>query len=198
MGWVRTLWKTRRREALAGVAVLLLLIVSLAVNSGGISRKTSRLIRGTRNPRLELLKKQEQLKTSFGELERLRIPIQQLTASREQFWQPKDGNPQQELRRRLEHCAKESGLRVKSVGTLQTVKVVEGLNCYEINLVADAQLRELLDFFLRIQQERPAIFWKNITVSPDNLKAPNYLTLTGTLKIVRLDAPDVARKLWGE
>jgi len=194
----RNLWRTRRRECLLGAAFLLLALVSLVINHSSIGRNTSQLTGGVNRFRRELLARQRELEDTIKQVRELRQPALRLAGARQKFWTAGDGNPPQELRRRLEQCAKTAGLRPKSLGAVQHSKPAEGLNLYEINLTADAQLAELLDFLRRIEQERPYVFWKNLSISPDNNRAPNYLIFNGTAKILVLDDPDIARKLWSE
>ncbi len=192
------LWKTRRRECiLAGGVLLLLLLLSLLINLGSITRKTSRAMAGTADSRRELENKQAELLEAIRVERELAAPVRELAFRRQSFWQA-SGNLQADFRRKVEQAAKESNLRLKSLGTIQTMKVAEGLNSYEITLAADAQVKEVIDFMARVEQERPAVFWKNITVTPDNMKSPNFLMLNATLKIVALNSPDAEQRIWGE
>lgn len=197
MNRMRTLWRTRRREVILAGAFLLLVFVSLAVNYGSIGRNAAQLAGGVPSFRKELLAKQQAFAAATAEEHRLQQPMARLAGARQKFWQPVDGNPQNELRRRIEQCAKGANLRLKSIGTVQNVKLAEGLNVYEISVTADAQLSDLVAFMQKVEQERPHIFWKNLTISPDNTRSPNFLMLNGTVKILVLNEPEIAQKLWG-
>ncbi len=194
---LKKLWRTRRRETLLGGVVLLLIAVALPVNLPSIGKKVSRLSGGANHSRAELLRLQEECKAAAEEESRLLAPVRRLATARGSFWEPKP-NLQLELRRRLEQCARSSGLKVKSIGTLQNVKLLEGLLAMELQMTADAQIGEVTAFLRKIEQEQPRIFWKNLSLTPDNLRSPGFLTLNGTLQVIVLDEPDVARKLWGE
>lgn len=191
------LWKTRRRECILAGVVLLLVLVSVLINLGSIARKTSRTMAGTASSRQVLENKQTELMEVIRVERELSAPIRELGFRRQAFWQA-SGNIQADFRRKVELAAKESNLRLKSLGTIQTMKIAEGLNSYEITLAADAQLKEMIDFMARIELERPAVFWKNITVTPDNMKAPNFLMLNATLRIVALNSPDAEQRIWGD
>lgn len=192
------IWRERRRECIFGAAFLLLAGVSLVVNYSSIGRNTSQLAGGVGGFRREMLGRQRELEAAIREVQQLRQPVARLAGARQKFWPAGEGNPPQEMRKRLEQCAKAAGLRPKSLGTVQHSKPVEGLSLYEINLTADVQLAELLDFLHKLEQERPHIFWKNLSLSPDNNRAPNYLVFNGTAKILVLEDPEIPRKLWSE
>lgn len=197
-GRLKELWRNKRRETIAGGTVLLLAIISLAVNLDGISGNTAQVTSGISSSRTELQRKQELLTQAVREEQLLRTPIWKLAGMRRKFWRPEDGKPQNELRRRLEQCAKSAGLRLKTIGAMQTIKVVEGLNSHSINLTADCQLNELADFLWNIDREQPEISWMNITIQPDNTRSPNHLVLNGSIRILMLEMPDAARKIWSE
>ncbi len=194
---LQKMWREKRKECLALLVIALLAIISLCVNFKTIRKNTARMWGGTQSPRTMLIQKQEQLTELLQEELQIQRPLTALRAARAKFWLPQDGNPQYELRRKVERCAKEAGIRLKSTGTLQITKLTEGLFAYEINITSDCQLPQLLAMLEKIENERPCLFWKNLTINPDNTRSPNFLLLNGTIKIVRLENPDMAQRLWG-
>lgn len=195
---LRALWRERRRETLLGGIVLILVVVSLSINMRSIGKKATRFATNNEEIRQAILQKQQHLQTLIQTEYELRVPVYQLEGARMKFWLAKDGKPEQEFRRRIEQCAKGSGIRLKTVGTLQNTKLTEGLNSYEISITADIHMKELLTFLQRIEQEKPQITWKNLTITPDNANAPNFLILNGTLKILVVNANEITQQLWSE
>lgn len=195
---LRALWRERRRETLLGGIVLILVVVSLSINMRSIGKKATRFATNNEEIRQAILQKQQHLQTLIQTEYELRVPVYQLEGARMKFWLAKDGKPEQEFRRRIEQCAKGSGIRLKTVGTLQNTKLTEGLNSFEISITADIHMKELLTFLQRIEQEKPQITWKNLTITPDNANAPNFLILNGTLKILVVNANEITQQLWSE
>ena len=195
---LRALWRGRRRETLLGGIVLILVVVSLSINMRSIGKKATRFATNNEEIRQAILQKQQHLQTLIQTEYELRVPVYQLEGARMKFWLAKDGKPEQEFRRRIEQCAKGSGIRLKTVGTLQNTKLTEGLNSFEISITADIHMKELLTFLQRIEQEKPQITWKNLTITPDNANAPNFLILNGTLKILVVNANEITQQLWSE
>ena len=194
----KKLWTTRRRETLIGILVISLALISLAVNFGSIKKNANRMAKGTKSPREELLKSQKALLELIDKRRNMQKPISSLAKKRQCFWLPQDAKPQFELRRRIDRCARESGLKLKSVGTLQTTKIADGLFVYEISISADGQLPELLSMIQKIESESPRLYWKNLTINPDNIREPNFLMLNGTIKMVHLEQPEMIHRLWGQ
>lgn len=196
-GKLKNLWQSRRKEFLLCIVVFLLILISVGINMKNISRKTRRTVRGTAEPRKELLLKQEELQKAVDYEQELSYPIQQLANSKSKFWITQSTNIQFEFRRKIEQSARSSNIRLKTIGTVENVKVIEGLNSYEIAVTADLKIDELTAFVASIEQEQPKIFWKNVRVTPDNIRAPNYLIFSGTLRILVLNAPEMVERLWG-
>lgn len=194
----KKLWATRRRETVIGILLISLASVSLAVNFGSIKKNAGRMVKGTKSPREELLQKQQALMELIGKRRNVQKPISALAKKRQCFWLPQDAKPQFELRRRIDRCARESGLKLKSVGTLQTTKIADGLFVYEISISADGRIPEILSMIQKIESESPKLYWKNLTINPDNIRAPNFLMLNGTIKMVYLEQPEMIQRLWGQ
>ena len=197
-GKLHTLWREKRRETLLCGVILVLAVVSLLVNMRGIGKKASRFATGNTDLRKEVIQKQKELQELIQAEHEFQLPVRQLEGARMKFWLAKDGKPQHEFRRRIEQCAKGAGVRLKTVGTLQTIKLTEGLNACEIMITADVQLKEMLTFLQRLAQEKPQITWKNLTITPDNNHAPNFLIMNGTLRILVVEAAEITKQLWSE
>lgn len=180
------------------LVIFLLVFVSLLVNMKNISRKTTRVLKGVSEPGKALSAKQEELQKALEYEQELSFPIRQLADARYKFRTSQAGNPQNELRRKIEQAAKNSNMRLKSIREVQTVKITEGLNAYEISIAADCKINELIEFIAKIEQEKPLIYWKSLRITPDNTRAPNFLMLTATLRILVLNSPEAIEQLWGE
>lgn len=197
-GKLKNLWSTRRRECLLAVVIFLLVGISLLINMRNISRKTTRVLKGTAELQKELLGKQEELQKAIDHEQELAFPLQKLAGNRHKFWISQNGNPQNELRRKIEQAAKSANIRLKSIREVQNIKITEGLNAYEISIATDCKINELIEFIAKIEREKPLVFWKTLRITPDNTRAPNFLMMTATLQIVVLNSPEIIERLWGE
>ena len=196
---LKKLWMNRKKELLLGAVIILLTVIALLVNSKSIVKKTGRIMNGKRNPEMELKKKQDMFATAIEEERQLLMPIFLLKKQRTNFWLPEyDGNPQYGMRKRIETAARDADLKLKTFGAIQNMKITEGLTVYQINIMADTQYDNILRFMFNISKGSPNLLWKNLTITPDNTLAPNFLILNGTLQITVLNVPGIAEKLWGQ
>ena len=94
-------------------------------------------------------------------------PIQAVRNQHKNFWQSgRDGDPQLGVRQRVEAAARNAGVKLKTLGTLQTSKVIDGINAYEMSIAADAQVEELAQMMLKMERMTPRLYWKNLTLNP--------------------------------
>lgn len=176
--------------------VFLLSLISLAINGKKFFRKTAVMLSGKQLLQQEIAQKNQQLQNLINKEHELQRPITKLAGMRKNFWMQEERKLQYELRKKLEDCAKSSEVRLKTIGTLQKTKITEVLFTYELNITADMQLDKLVAFLQKLEKEKPSIFLKNISISPDNTRSPNYLIFNATLQVVVISDPKVSQQFW--
>lgn len=194
---LRALLQNRKKEVWLLAAIFALLLISVSVNSKKVIGIGSAFSRNDNVLRMELKRKQAQLTKALEEENRIRNTLLGFGKYKQDVWLPeRDGNSQQELRRIIETTAKTAELKLKTLGTIQEMKIVDGLHAYQVNIMADAAYENILRFMDGLQKRSPKLFWKNLTITPDNAKAPNFLILNGTIQIVVISSPEITEKLW--
>lgn len=196
MNRLKQLWREQRRIVLIAGAILLLALISLAVNLNSIKRNVG--AGGSAATELETLKlTQTELRRLSKEYQMMQQPIARMQNMKPSCWLPENGNPAIEIRRQVEAAAQTAGIMLKSIGTLQRAKLADGVDSFEMTVNGDAQLPEILKFLAELKERGAYYRWKNMTINPDNINAPNYLMLNGTIKVIAV-SEDAAKQLWGD
>ena len=92
--------------------------------------------------------KQEKLKKTIRRLELQDRQIAEVTGSRNDFWLSKrDGNPENELRKRIETAAQNNGLIIRSLGNLRKTKIGDNIWSCELNIAGEADIKAAMRFF---------------------------------------------------
>lgn len=141
---------------------------------------------------------QEKLRKTMDKSRELEGKIQHFAAAGNGYWlKLRDGNPEVDLRRRIEKAARAAGLQLKAVGNLRTVKIIDNVACYEISISADGEIKPVTEFLAALYQGTPRLFWDNLNLRPDNIQNPKMVVLNGTVKTIAVDAPDLVKLLSG-
>lgn len=195
MNRLKQLWQEQRKIVLLAGVILLLALISLAVNLNSIKRNVG--AGGSTATGLETLElTQQELGRLIKEHQAMQQPVSRIQNLRSSCWQPENGNPAVEIRRQVEAAAQAAGIMLKSIGTLQRAKLADGVDSFEMTINGDAQLPEILKFLANLKERGGGYRWKNMTINPDNINAPNYLMLNGTIKVIAV-SEDTAKQLWG-
>ena len=196
MNRLKQLWQEQRKIVLIAGVILLLALISLAVNLRAIKRNVG--AGGSAATELETLKlTQKELRRLSKEYQTMQQPIVRMQNMKPSCWLPENGNPAIEIRRQVEAAAQAAGIMLKSIGTLQRAKLADGVDSYEMSVNGDAQLAEILKFLADLKERGAYYRWKNMAINPDNINTPNYLMLSGTIKVIAV-SDEAANQLWGE
>lgn len=84
------------------------------------------------------------------------------------------------FRSRVEQVFYASGAQVKTISTPRQLKGVPGVELYEITLAADIRIEELLTVMDTLNKP-PVLLWRNITLRPNNVINPEFLTLNAVI-----------------
>lgn len=57
----------------------------------------------------------------------------------------------------------------------------------------DAALSRMM---VEMERMTPRLYWKNLTLNPDNINKPKYLLFSATIKVVAVTAPDLSEQFW--
>ena len=80
-------------------------------------------------------------------------------------WQPaRDGDPELLLRQKIEAAAKKSELKLNNLGTVRLTRINQDFGFAELDISATTRLSQLAPFIYEIQQQKPAIAWKRLSV----------------------------------
>jgi len=145
-----------------------------------------------------LKESQERLRKTIVQSRAQERRLQKFVAANNCYWlKSRDGNPEIDLRARIEKAARSAGLDLKAVGNLRTNKITDGVQGYEISISADADIKVLADFLAAVYQGTPRLYWDNLNLRPDNLQSPKLVMLNGTLKTIVVETPELVKLLSG-
>lgn len=80
-------------------------------------------------------------------------------------WQPvRDGDPELILRQKTEAAARKSELTLNNLGTVRLTRINADFSYAELDVSANAPLPAIIQFIQSIQEEKPAIAWKRLSI----------------------------------
>jgi len=88
------------------------------------------------------------------------------------------------FRERIEKAATGAGLRSRTMGVVRRSELIPSVVLLEVNFSADGKTGELVVFLESLYRDRPRLYWKTINIKPNNLAAPEFITISGTLTAV--------------
>ena len=94
------------------------------------------------------------------------------------------------FRERVERAANLSGLKIRSMSDIRQTDLSEKIFLFELNFAADCQLAELVQFMNILYTEKPRVYWKSMTLRPNNHFNVEYLVLNAVISILCF-APDM-------
>lgn len=105
------------------------------------------------------------------------------------FWDTeKDGDPDLELRKKLEEAAKKFNFKLSSVGSVRHNRINGELAFLEVDLAATETLETLTSFVNEIENTTPRMYWKKVDFNPESLQDSDRLVLTATLRLICREA----------
>lgn len=80
-------------------------------------------------------------------------------------WQPaRDGDPELILRQKTEAAARKSELTLNNLGTVRLTRINADFSYAELDVSANAPLLAIMQFIQLIQEEKPAVAWKRLSI----------------------------------
>lgn len=105
------------------------------------------------------------------------------------FWDvEKDGDPDLELRKKLEEAAKKFNFKLNSVGSVRHNRINSELAFLEVDLAATETLETLTSFANEIENTNPRMYWKKFDLNPENLQDSDRLVLAATIRLICREA----------
>lgn len=100
----------------------------------------------------------------------------------------RDGDPELELRKKIEEAAKKYDFKLNSIGALRRNRINNELSFYEVDVAATETI-ELISLFLKeVQEISPRMYWKRADLNPENLFNSDRVRLSGTIRLIGHEA----------
>ncbi len=87
----------------------------------------------------------------------------------------------EKLREQVERIAAASGITINSLREIQQTPVAEEWNAFSLNFSADCAIANLQDFLSGVDNSMPRLYWRSLTLRPDNTNSPSKVILDGQL-----------------
>ena len=106
----------------------------------------------------------------------------------------RDGNPDIEMRRKIEAAATTSGLKLNSIGSVRRSRVNGELSLIEIDMSSVATLDLLTAFIAETGNVRPLLYWKKADFRPEQMNSTSErVVFSGTVRCLwSAELPDGA------
>ena len=109
------------------------------------------------------------IRAELSELNEKKVQADRLKARWETLaarsWQPaRDGDPELILRQKIEAASKKTELKLSNLGTVRLTRINQDFGFAELEISATTRLSQLAPFISEIQQQKPAISWKRLSV----------------------------------
>lgn len=174
-------WKPYR--PLIPAAALLAAGGWLLFGSGGKLPFTSEVI-GSECRRLEVLRKNIlELREQNRQLE---AEIRPLAAIRAGAAAEEKEAAAEKLRESVERIAAASGATVSSLREIQHLPAAEVWNICILSFSAECSISGLQEFLAGVDNHEPRLYWRNLTLRPDNTNAPAKVMLDGQLALLHI------------
>lgn len=104
------------------------------------------------------------------------------------FWlTARDGAYNTGLAKAVEAIAAPNNARLTSIGDVRAIQVGEdGPQSLEFTIAATVPLDNLPGFLAGLNAAQPRFFWQRCSLRPDQLRTPQNVLLTGTLRVILL------------
>ncbi len=114
------------------------------------------------------------------------------------FWIiPRDGDAETNAQKIIEEAAKAADLSLNTIGRVQVNKISEGLAYNDISLQASASIEQISKFVDEIARRKPRFYWSSISMAPDNIRNPQKVVVSGSVRFVSVTDDDIVKKLLG-
>ena len=102
-----------------------------------------------------------------------------------------DGETNINIQKIIETAAKESGIELKTLGTIRTASRGNGINNGEFDISCSGEMKQIIEFINMINNTNPKMYWERCLLRPDNIKNPKKIYLTGYLKFIIIKNEDI-------
>jgi hypothetical protein len=142
---------------------------------------------------LQTIKKlQKKLKLEQSKVRIIKAEKQSLIQKSKDFWISKrDGQANINIQGKIETAAKQSGVDMKTLGTLRLSSIGNGISNCEFDISCSGKLEPVAQFINKISNTQPKLYWERCLLRPDNIKNPKKIYLTGYLKFIILENEDI-------
>ena len=107
------------------------------------------------------------------------------------FLPSRDGDPELELRRKIEPAATKVELSLNTIGAVRQSTVNPNLSFAEIDLSGAGTMEQVAGFLRELQGVKPLLFWKRLELRPEFRRGPGAentteerLQLNGTIRVL--------------
>ena len=88
------------------------------------------------------------------------------------------------LREQVERIAAASGITISSLREIQQVPAAEGWIACTLSFSAECAIADLQEFLAGVDNNIPRLYWRNLTLRPDNTNTPSKVVLDGQLALL--------------
>lgn len=88
------------------------------------------------------------------------------------------------LREQVERIAAASGITISSLREIQQVPAAEGWIACTLSFSAECAVADLQEFLAGVDNSSPRLYWRNLTLRPDNTNTPSKVVLDGQLALL--------------
>lgn len=88
------------------------------------------------------------------------------------------------FREQLEKAAAASGLQLRSASEIRESKLTEQLHLWELSFTATGGTAELVELCRFLSTRSPRLYWRTLSIRPDNPQAPQHLIISASLTML--------------
>ena len=88
------------------------------------------------------------------------------------------------LREQVERIAAASGITISSLREIQQAPAAEGWIACTLSCSAECAIADLQEFLAGVDNNIPRLYWRNLTLRPDNTNTPSKVVLDGQLALL--------------
>lgn len=114
----------------------------------------------------------------------LRLETRPMTAIREGALAVDGDTAAVRLREQVERIAAASGITISSLREIQQVPAAEGWIACTLSFSAECAVADLQEFLAGVDNNIPRLYWRTLTLRPDNTNTPSKVILDGQLALL--------------
>lgn len=114
----------------------------------------------------------------------LQIETSPMTAIREGALAVDNDTASVRLREQIERIASASGITISSLREIQQTPAAEGWIACTMSFSVECNVVDLQEFLLGIDNNIPRLYWRTLTLRPNNTNAPSKVILDGQIALL--------------